>query len=128
MNLSIKKKLWLKLLIQNEAQEKFRKGSFWYNIYFAKDTRYIASCKFQFAWGRSAAELLDCIKTVMTKELNPDDFLHEEKIRAEKKNYEYKVPKYDRYVPGFLLKKQIIRDYIDIPFIKEQVEGWKALG
>lgn len=73
-----------------------------------------------------AAEILNFIKNVFNGELNPYDFLHEEKIRAEKKNYEYKIPKYDRYVPNILLKKQVINDYIDIPLIKEQVSSWVA--
>jgi ATP-dependent Lhr-like helicase len=73
-----------------------------------------------------AAEILDFIKAVFNNDINPYDFLHEDRIRAEKKNYEYKIPKYDRYVPNILLKKQVIKDYIDIPLIKEQVKSWKA--
>jgi hypothetical protein len=36
------------------------------------------------------------------------------------------VPKYDRYVPNDLLKRQVVEDYIDIPFIKEQINAWTA--
>jgi len=72
--------------------------------------------------------LLAAIKTVFDGDINPNDFLREDKIRAEKKNYEYKVPKYDRYVPNVLLKKQVIEDYIDIPLIKAQVGAWNAAG
>lgn len=74
-----------------------------------------------------AAEILDFIKNIFNGDINPDDFLHEDKIRSEKKNYEYKVPKYDRYVPNILLKKQVINDYINVPLIKEQILSWKAL-
>lgn len=73
-----------------------------------------------------AAQLLDEIKEVFNQDINPYDFIHEEGIRAEKKNYEYKVPKYDCYVPDALLKKQLIKDYIDIPFVREQVSAWQA--
>ena len=71
-------------------------------------------------------EMLAALKDIINGEINPGDFLHEDKIRAEKKNYEYKVPKYDRYVPNELLKKQVIEDYIDIPAIREQVNTWAA--
>lgn len=71
-------------------------------------------------------EILAALKTVFNGTVDPDDFLNEDKIRSEKKNYEYKVPKYDRYVPNILLKRQIIEDYIDISLIKEQVNKWKA--
>ena len=73
-----------------------------------------------------AAETLADLKTVLSGEVNPYEFFYEEKIRAEKKNYEYKVPKYDRYVPNVLLKKQLIEDYVDIPEIKAQAMGWEA--
>ena len=73
-----------------------------------------------------AAHILEEIKAVINSDINPYDFINEEGIRAEKKHYEYKVPKYDRYVPDVLLKKQVINDYIDIPFIREQVNSWTA--
>jgi hypothetical protein len=66
------------------------------------------------------------LKAVLSGDVNPDEFLYEEKIRAEKKNYEYKVPKYDRYAPNVLLKRQVIEDYVDIPEIKAQMMGWEA--
>jgi len=71
-------------------------------------------------------EILGDLKTIINGVINPNDFLHEDKIRSEKKNYEYKIPKYDRYVPNGLLKRQVIEDYIDISFIKEQVDTWTA--
>lgn len=73
-----------------------------------------------------AKQLLNLIGEVFNNEINPYDFLQEDRIRPEKKNYEYKVPKYDRFVPDLLLKKQLIMDYIDIPFVKEQVSSWQA--
>jgi len=73
-----------------------------------------------------AEDIFQAIRTVMSGEINPDEFLHEDKIRAEKKNYEYKVPKYDRYVPNSLLKRQVIEDYIDIPYIRNQVNQWNV--
>ena len=76
-------------------------------------------------WSR-AADSLEAIKAIFANEINPYDFLREDSIRAEKKHYEYKVPKYDRFVPNVLLKKQIVSDYIDIPYIKEQVAGWRV--
>lgn len=75
---------------------------------------------------KRGAEILDSIKNVFNNEINPYDFIHEDKIRVEKKNYEYKIPKYDRYVPNILLKKQVINDYIDITLIKELVKAWNA--
>ncbi|MCL2519370.1 MAG: hypothetical protein FWF15_12485, partial [Oscillospiraceae bacterium] len=69
--------------------------------------------------------MLGKIKTIVNGEVNPNDFIREETIRTEKKNYEYKVPKYDRYVPNVLLKKQVIEDYIDIPAVREQVNEWR---
>ena len=77
--------------------------------------------------GGSGAALA-ALKKIFGGEIDPNDFLHEDKIRAEKKNYEYKVPKYDRYAPNILLKKQVIEDYIDIPLIRTQVGAWSAAG
>jgi ATP-dependent Lhr-like helicase len=73
-----------------------------------------------------AEKILADLKGVLEGEVNPDEFYFEDNIRAEKKNYEYKVPKYDRYVPEVLLKRQVIEDYVDIPLIKEQVNNWAA--
>jgi hypothetical protein len=71
-----------------------------------------------------AKEIFEALKIIINSDINPADFLHEEKIRSEKKFYEYKVPKYDRYAPDILLKRQVIQDYIDIPAIREQVNMW----
>ena len=49
-----------------------------------------------------------------------------EKIRSEKKYYEYKVPKYDRYIPNALLKRQVIEDYIDLAYLKQQINTWTS--
>jgi ATP-dependent Lhr-like helicase len=72
----------------------------------------------------TAADIHAMLKKALSGGFDPAILMDEEKIRAEKKHYEYKVPKYDRYVPNYLLKRQIIQDYIDIPFIKREVEGW----
>jgi len=73
---------------------------------------------------RSTAAILEEIKKVFDNGVNPYNFCYEEKIRSEKKHYEYKVPKYDRYVPNVLLKRQLIEDYIDISYIKAHVNEW----
>jgi len=74
---------------------------------------------------RNGAAIIDAIKTVLAKGINPYDFFYESKIRFEKKKYEYKVPKYDRYIPNNLLKKQVIKDYVDVDYIKAQIDKWK---
>jgi len=71
------------------------------------------------------AEILVELRAVLDKGVDPYHIFNEAKIRSEKKNYEYKVPKYDRYIPNSLLKKQIIMDYVDLGYIKGQVDGWK---
>ena len=70
-------------------------------------------------------EILKKIKNIFENIIEPDKILHEEKIKSEKKEYEYKIPKYDKYIPNKLLKKQIIEDYIDIPEIKKQIKTWR---
>ena len=73
---------------------------------------------------RNAAAILDELRMVLEKGVDPYDFFFEEKIRSEKKHYEYKVPKYDRYIPNVLLKRQVIEDYVDLGYIKSCVDDW----
>jgi hypothetical protein len=80
------------------------------------------------AGGSSAAGFLSELKRLLESgEIDPDSFLHAETIRPEKKKYEYKVPKYDRYVPNELLKRQVAEDYIDLPEIVKQSKNWNAV-
>ena len=57
--------------------------------------------------GCDSNEIFAALKTVFDGNIDPRDFLHEDKIRSEKKNYEYKVPKYDRYMTNVLLKGRL---------------------
>jgi ATP-dependent Lhr-like helicase len=75
---------------------------------------------------RDAASFFDALKAVFEKGVNPYDFFNEDRIRSEKKHYEYKVPKYDRFVPNVLLKRQLIEDYVDVGYLKEQVYPWRV--
>jgi len=71
---------------------------------------------------KTAATILDELRAVLDNGVDPFRIFNEAKIRSEKKNYEYKVPKYDRYIPNYLLKKQIIMDYVDLGYLKEKIQ------
>jgi ATP-dependent Lhr-like helicase len=74
---------------------------------------------------RDAENMLKTIKEVMAGGVNPDIIFTLEKIRSDKKQYEYKVPKYDRYVPNALLKKQVIKDYVDLGYLTGRINKWR---
>lgn len=74
----------------------------------------------------SAAEFLDEMQKLASLPPDPYDFIPVQTIRIIKKDYEYKIPKYDRYIPDILLKKQVIADYVDMDTIKKEITGWNS--
>lgn len=74
----------------------------------------------------SAAEFLNQLQQLSGLPPDSDSFISTERIRIIKKDYEYKIPKYDRYVPDRLLKKQVIADYVDTETVMRQISGWQS--
>lgn len=71
----------------------------------------------------SAAEIANELRALLPA-ADPKEFIPVRSIRLIKKDYEYKVPKYDRYVPDYLLKKQVIEDYVDMHTIGGEISNW----
>jgi ATP-dependent Lhr-like helicase len=74
----------------------------------------------------NAKEFLEEIQKLIELPPDPYSFIPVNGIRIIKKDYEYKVPKYDRYVPDNLLKKQVIADYVDMDTIKREIRLWNS--
>ncbi len=74
----------------------------------------------------SAAEFLEEMHKLAALPPDPYEFIPVQTIRIIKKDYEYKIPKYDRYIPDILLKKQVIADYVDMDTIKKEIAGWNS--
>jgi hypothetical protein len=74
----------------------------------------------------NAKEFLEAIQKLAELPPDPDSFNPVKNIRIIKKDYEYKIPKYDRYVPDSLLKKQVITDYVDMDTVKKEISLWKS--
>ena len=70
-------------------------------------------------------EVLNKIKQIFKEKPNPNDFIKDYEVRQLKKQFEYKVPKYDRFIPDKMLKQQLIEDYIDMHSIWKTIEKWK---
>ena len=66
------------------------------------------------------------MKSIINSGITPVELVDEKDIRQLKKQFEYKEPKYDRYVPEKLLKKQVIADYIDLDFLKNEINRWNC--
>jgi len=69
---------------------------------------------------------LERLKSIINSGITPVELVDEKDIRQLKKQFEYKEPKYDRYVPEKLLKKQVIADYIDLDFLKNEINRWNC--
>ncbi|MDF2685380.1 MAG: box helicase domain protein [Clostridia bacterium] len=74
----------------------------------------------------NAKEFLEAIQKLTELPPEPDSFIPVKNIRIIKKDYEYKIPKYDRYSPDHLLKKQVITDYVDMDTIIKEISLWKS--
>ena len=69
---------------------------------------------------------LERLKSVINSGITPEKLVDEKDIRQLKKQFEYKEPKYDRFIPDQLLKKQVIADYIDLDFLKNEINRWNC--
>ena len=68
---------------------------------------------------------LDELKKILERDLKPKLEIDSYGIRQLKKQFEYKEPKYDRFIPDNLLNHQVLEDYIDLKMIKSLVDEWK---
>lgn len=68
---------------------------------------------------------LEGLKDILSIDLISKLELDSQGIRQLKKQFEYKEPKYDRFIPDYLLNRQVIEDYIDVGEVKRLVYGWK---
>jgi ATP-dependent Lhr-like helicase len=69
-------------------------------------------------------EFLNRLKAILNSSLTAYDIVDERDIRQLKKQFEYKEPKYDKFITSDLLKKQVIEDYIDLDFLRKEVNSW----
>ncbi|PKM62681.1 MAG: ATP-dependent helicase [Firmicutes bacterium HGW-Firmicutes-21] len=75
-------------------------------------------------YNNDAEIILEKIKSVINSGLTPEKITDEKDIRQLKKQFEYKEPKYDRFINSSLLRKQVNEDYIDIDFLKTEINNW----
>lgn len=75
--------------------------------------------------GKTKDYLLEEIKNIFDNTIKPENIFSDHDIRNFKKECEYKVPKYDCFVPDNLLRKQLIYDYIDLDFLREETGKWR---
>lgn len=69
---------------------------------------------------------LEKLKAIVNSGIKPEELVDETDIRQLKKQFEYKEPKYDRFIPDKLLKKQVIADYIDLDSLKNEINRWNC--
>ncbi|HBL84233.1 MAG: hypothetical protein A2Y17_07740 [Clostridiales bacterium GWF2_38_85] len=70
--------------------------------------------------------ILEKLKSLINSEIPEEFVVDEHDIRQLKKQFEYKEPKYDRYLTPTLLKKQVIEDYIDLDYLKNEINKWSC--
>ena len=58
--------------------------------------------------------------------INIEEMLTEDDIMELKRQYEYKIPKFDEFIPANLLKKAIAVDYMNLDRLRREVSGWKC--
>lgn len=73
----------------------------------------------------NASHLYRAIEDLFQMDIDPNVLINESNVMDMKKNFESKVPKFDRFVTPTLLKKALVQDYIDIPAVKKEVSEWK---
>ncbi|MDD4124160.1 MAG: DEAD/DEAH box helicase [Eubacteriales bacterium] len=72
-------------------------------------------------------EFIDRLKQVINSDISAYNVADEGTIRQFKKQCEYKEPKYDRLITSDLLKKQVAEDYIDINYLRDEINKWQSL-
>lgn len=70
-------------------------------------------------------DLLNAIHSFCSEEINTEAMVNDKEVKELKKYYEYKTPKYDKYIPLKLLRKALLTDYMDTDNIKKLVQNWK---
>jgi ATP-dependent Lhr-like helicase len=70
-------------------------------------------------------EFVARMKEIINSGITPSDIPDEAAIRQFKKQCEYKTPKYDGFIPLSLLKKQVLEDYIDLNYLRKEINGWE---
>jgi ATP-dependent Lhr-like helicase len=73
----------------------------------------------------ATVKFLEQLRKLINSDITPEELLDEKDIRQLKKQFEYKEPKYDRFITSTLLKKQVIEDYIDLDFLKKEINSWE---
>lgn len=75
----------------------------------------------------SADGFLDDLKTAVNKTIDFDAILTDNDVEELIAQYEYKTPKFNKYIPPSLLRKGLINDYIDIERIRKRINGWRSM-
>ncbi len=69
---------------------------------------------------------LNEFRQALNRPINLEYMISDDDVFELKRQYEYKTPKYDEFIPIPLLKKALITDYIDLDRIRAAVGGWKS--
>lgn len=72
-------------------------------------------------------DLLDCIQRVLEQDIDLYSLLSDDDVTELKKNFEYKTPKFDEFIPAPLLKKELICDYISMESLRQEVGSWRCV-
>lgn len=74
----------------------------------------------------TAADFLEVFRDALNSEIDLDLLMDDKDVAELKNYYEYKTPKFDKFIPLPLLKKALIADYIDLDKIRSEVATWKS--
>lgn len=77
-------------------------------------------------WGITPEVFLNEFREAINTPINIEEMLTEDEIADLKRQYEYKTPKFDEFIPTNLLKKTIAVDYINLDRLRREVAGWKC--
>ena len=74
----------------------------------------------------SSADFLEIFRNALNSHIDLDLLLDDRDVDELKALYEYKTPKFDKFIPRELLKKALIADFIDLDRLRAAVDGWKC--
>jgi ATP-dependent Lhr-like helicase len=69
-------------------------------------------------------DLLDSVKRRLNQDIDLYSLLSDDDVTDLKRSFEYKTPKFDEYIPAPLLKKALITDYINLHFLRDEIDTW----
>ena len=74
----------------------------------------------------SSADFLEVFRDALNSQIDLNLLLDDRDVEELKALYEYKTPKFDKFIPLPLLKKALINDFIDLDRLRVAVAEWKC--